>query len=332
MNVFQNIGLPVNHRPSGKVVQLVRNFDERLKQLEKHFANGGVVFGQVKYDGVYAMAVITFDDNWEPDCSIFGRTGKKLSNVGRLESDFKEWAHYYSHPCVLIFELVSEAMSLEQLSGIVNPNRVEPVDEERLNAFVQTAEVMLHDMLAIHDLSSGSASSIYHDRYQDLICSGINRYVRGDIVKCYELSCVHECREFAQIQIDAGHEGAVFKMPDAGWVAGRKNEVAIKIVRGVDYDLLVTGVEYGKVGTKRAGMINKLLVRWREFGDVFGKRVTLPVDLAGFTDADREAWAYDPDLIVGKIVHVHALSIGSKGSLRLPKVKAIRIDKDTPDL
>lgn len=333
MNVFENLGLPANHRPSSKVVQLVRNFDDRLKQLEKHFSEGGVVYGQIKYDGVYAMAVVRARQEFViPSCIIYGRTGKKLNNVGWLERDFEMWSNHENMCGVLIFELICDGLSLEEISGVVNPDRVNPVDSDKLSHFICNARVAIHDLVSIPELAYGRTSTCYHDRYYTLKSCGIDGYISGLIVKSHELSCVHECQEFAQMCINKGHEGAVFKMPDSGWVAGRKNEVATKIVRGVDYDLLVTGVEYGKAGTKRAGTISKLLVRWRDYGDVFGKRRTLPVDLSGFADSVRAEWAYNPELILGKIVHVHALQVGSKGSLRLPKVKAIRIDKDTPDL
>ncbi len=102
-----------------------------------------------------------------------------------------------------------------------------------------------------------------------------------------------------------------------------------KKVRGVDFDLLVTGIEEGE--GKHSGMTGKLVLQWRKWGKPDGELMPLPAD-GCFDVATRKLWFTHPELIVGQIVHVHALQIGSKGSLRLPKVQTVRIDKTRPDL
>jgi hypothetical protein len=80
-------------------------------------------------------------------------------------------------------------------------------------------------------------------------------------------------------------------------------------------------------------MVANALCEWRDYADLDRPIRVIPIDLGkGFTDERRiELWL-DQAQIVGKIVEVHALQLGSKGSLRIPKVNSIRVDKTEPDL
>lgn len=318
MNVFKWLGC--EERPSNKVVQLVKDFESREKWVERTLEDN-YYYAQVKKDGVYAMVVI--DSNGE--CSIFGRTGKRLTSVGLLESSIEDWADIKCiYNQVIICELVCEdpACSLEMLSGIVNPNRTTELTPKQVD-YATKFNLYAHDLIEVPEFKAGVCHVPYQSRYRDLLnLVGDSAYFT--LLEPTILDSVRDMRIYAGCYIDRGEEGAVFKDPMATWVAGRKNEVAVKIVKGVDYDLQVVGVEYGRGGTKREGQVSKLVVRWKG-----GKE--LPVD-GRFTDGQRIAWAKNPELILGKIVHVHALQEGSKGALRLPKVRTIRFDKEEADL
>lgn len=112
----------------------------------------------------------------------------------------------------------------------------------------------------------------------------------------------------------------------------------MKIVRGVDYDLLCIGFEEGK--GKYSGKVANLLFKWRD-----GQTVKAMLG-KGWTHEDADKLlryaTYGKDVgmpeyehvasPVGKVYHVHALQESSKGKLRLPKVCEQRIDKEIPDV
>lgn len=319
MNIWEFLGLPAAHRPEGKTVQLVKHYADVASKVK------WPQIGQIKKDGVFAMIVI----NRQPEhgsMGIFGRTGKQLMSCEHLlpTGHMAEYMHV-----AIIAELCCDLCSLEELSGIVNPNRKKPLtpDQERYAASMYFA---VHDMVYLSELVEGRSERSYIDRIRDLKRHLDVLDYRWHRIPCVQLNSEEEAAEFAEKCIARKEEGMVGKDPHEGWLAGRKNEVAWKLVKGVDYDLLVEGVEEGE--GKRAGMVANLLCRWRLYGKADGELVRIPVDLKGHKDSQRIEWWENPALIVGQIVHVHALCIGSKGALRLPKAHEVRIDKTEADL
>ena len=316
MNIWEFLGLPSDHRPEDKTVQLVRHHEDVIKKVTYPR------IAQVKKDGVFALVVMD-----SGRVAIFGRTGRELQSV----------QHLYPAPATcngrvaFIAELCCDTCSLEELSGIVNPNRKKPLDVTQ-QEHIDRAYLAVHDMVYLSELIAGESERTYHWRYLDMVNAmhGINHGMTALV--CTYCTDEEQCELFALRAIAQGEEGAVFKDPEAGWVAGRKNEVATKKVKGVDFDLEVVGIEEGK--GKHSGMVGKLVVKWCLYGKWPAsepKYENLPVD-GCFTQDMRKAWFADPSEIIGKIVHVHALCIGSKGALRLPKVKSVRIDKTVADL
>ena len=303
---------------SKKPTQLVRHMHEVLNGYHKAVKAGSKYMLQVKYDGVFGFAIYE-GSNWK----IYGRTGKKLRNVGLLELQFEGW----DRDAVYIGEICLPSASLEELSGIVNPNRTKPLDE------VPDLEFWLHDCVCRNDFLVGysplTADWRWDDLYRRYQQAATTPYLKVVMTK-FDVDETR-IRLIAEGVIDKGYEGVVVKQQDADWKAGRKNHCSMKIVRGCDYDLRCIGVEEG-LG-KRQGMVANAIVEWRKFGDPAGEQVRLPVDLGkGFTDERRiELW-HKQDQIVGRVVEVHALQVGSQGSLRLPKVSSIRVDKEEPDL
>lgn len=317
MNVFQFLGLPANHRKDTHIVHRVKNLHEVPESKLKWPA-----IAQKKEDGVFAIVVT----NNEGEVGIFSRTGKRFVGCEFLANNIK--FHQYHDPsmvylCELVCSEVSE-ISLEQLSGIVNPNRTEPVESSLKTLFTLSANLVCFDVIRRGDFMVGYTTSHYHTRFS-------NNLLPVDRVATRLVYNLDEFLDYCEQLTEAGYEGAVLKQLEAPWIAGKKDYCYTKQVRGVDFDLEVLAIEWGSDGTKRHGQVTNLVVRWRLFGHPDGEVVTLPVD-GRFTDEDRIAWYNNPSLIIGKIVHVHALQLGSKGSLRLAKVRAVRIDKDKPDL
>lgn len=305
---------------SKKPVQLVRHMHEVLSGYRKEVARGSKYMVQVKEDGVYGFAIYE-EGRWQ----IYGRTGKKFTNVERLEEQFAGWHEEF----VYIFEIVCADISLEELSGAINPNRTKPLE------WPLPLRARLHDCVCRADFLTDSSETPAEDRYDFVLNEAHEAAVdrrSPDLSVIVTKFAVDEqrIRLLAEALIDAGHEGVVVKRQHADWKAGRKNHEAMKIVRGCDYDLRCVRVEEG-LG-KRAGMVANAICEWRRFGEPTGEVMQIPVDLGkGFTDERRIALWADQSQIVGKVVEVHALQVGSQGSLRLPKVNSIRVDKEESD-
>ena len=302
-NVFEFLGLPKAHRPISKVVQLVKHYDE-VPDSRKSFP----LIGQVKRDGVFAMQV-----SYQGRHAIFGRTGLQLTNVSHVIRD-------YLPDGVYIAELTCNLMSLEQLSGCVNPNRVEPLSED-MACKAKFFQMEYHDLINLSEFVNGHSSRCYSERHSGLE----DRAHRSNCIQYTVVTCEEQLQEFADYCISRGEEGVVFKQ-DTGWEAGHKGWRSMKIVRGVSYDLECTGYEEGT--GKYAGKVANLLFRWDG-----GKTIKAMLG-KGWTHGDAEIMfssvrhGLSP---VGKIFKVTALQESSKGVLRLPKVREQRHDKVKPD-
>ena len=306
-NVFEFLGLPKDHRPIGKVVQLVKHYDE-VPDSRKSFP----LIGQVKRDGVFAMQV-----SYQGRHAIFGRTGLQLTNVSHVIRD-------HLPDGVYIAELTCELMSLEQLSGCVNPNRVEPLSAD-MACKAKSFKMEYHDHIPIRGFIDGKWSVNYTERHGSLF-----KHLGSDLnVLPYTIIQNEEqLQSFADKCIANNEEGAVFKR-DVGWEAGHKSWRSMKIVRGVSYDLECIGYEEGE--GKYAGKVANLLFRW-----VGGKTIKAMLG-KGWTHKDAQdmycavVGGRSGKHPVGKIFKVVALQESSKGVLRLPKVREERHDKVKPD-
>lgn len=320
MNIFEFLGNPASARKSDKVVQLV-------KHREQVPASKLVLpqYGQIKKDGVYCMIAIKFKS-----VKLFSRTGKLFKNTQYLEEMLEDWlqaSSVKSDKDVIISELCNEHFSLEELSGLINPNRTKPLNEEDAEK-LQDSDFFLHDLLEAHEVLNGISGATYRTRFEE-VRDKYSRMTGCTVLPICTLYTDGEVEDFARNAIEAGEEGAVFKDPHANWVAGRRGSEMTKIVRGVHYDLEIVGVEEGKSG-KRLDMTGNLLCRWRMYGNPEGEEVIIPVD-GKYTDEQRIQWFLQPHLVVGKILHVKALQLGSKGLLRLPKGQELRVDKYKAD-
>ena len=315
MDIFSFIGLPEDHRT--KPVMLVKHRDEVPDSKIKF-----PVYGQVKRDGIFSAVVVRADSV----VGIFGRTGKKLANVEALEQRFA------SFPAgIYLGELQSMAVDiyLEALSGVVNPNRTEPLDyigqQIKDNLYID-----FFDMLTIKAFTDGYTEVTFLKRHAALE-RRLGELVSNTLDNILPITPCHneaEVEAFAKMHIDAGREGAVFKL-DCDYEAGHKGYRQTKIVRMVSYDLTCIGWEEGK--GKYKGKVANLIFKWKG-----GKTVKAMLG-KGWTHEDAERMYHDikhgGELnVIGKIFAVKALQESSKGVLRLPKVGELRHDKEEPDV
>ena len=126
----------------------------------------------------------------------------------------------------------------------------------------------------------------------------------------------------------AGAEGLMLNLAHANYQHRRTADL-LKVKNTYTMDMLVEDWEYGT--GKYDGMLGAL--HCEAITD--NKRIEAKVG-TGISDAQRELWADDPSLIVGKIVEVSYFSMsqnsGTYGtklySLRFPRLKRVRYDKE----
>lgn len=307
-------------------VQLVKHFDE---VIDKHKIYP--LAAQVKHDGIYCIGVVI------DGCTrLFGRTGLKL--YWEADAVLAVGAHVPDPQLkdgVYIGEFCNPAYTLEQLSGFLNPNRKKAWDVEDAFVLDNSSTIYMHDYLTFDELLGGNSERPYIERHKLLSKRMFQAGLSSWVIPYQLVFNDTEAQEFADRVIDKGGEGAVLKRLDCDWVAGHKGYRAMKLVRGVLFDLLCLGVEYGK--GKRTGQIAKLEFQFKDS--------TFKADLGkGWTDERRadltrkyEGWRNrgakdDFSTPVGHIWEVKALDISSTGkALRLPKVVRVRWDKDVPD-
>lgn len=286
-------------------VQLVKHYDDVKKKPAFPLAV------QIKYDGVYCMGIRIGEE-----VRYYSRTGKRL--------------FLNEHPVYLravtdgvyIGELVNPAMSLEQLSGLVNPNRKTDWTEEE-KAQMSESTVWWHDSLNFHELLNGYSDVPYMIRYTRLDNTRDN--VVEKITVPNEFSLQQEFRKALELE----HEGVVIKDPHGDWKAGRRDGNAMKLVREVLVDLECVGVKWGK--GKRENQVAAL-----EFS-ITGDSTFFADFGEGWTDERRDEltkeYLDDAMTVLGRIWEVRGLQPSSTGSaIRLPKVLRVRDDKEVQDV
>ena len=330
MNIFEFLGLPSTHRKlTNKVTQLVKHWDE----VPESRKTGKRLVGQIKKDGVCTLVVVL-----NGVVRIFSRTGKQFTNTHDLIRRIELMG---LSDGVFMGEMVCDGISLEQLSGVVNPNRNKPLDDDRLTVPFNL-DIHLFDLVEIEAFEKGASSKSYRTRWLN-VHNHIRDHKHPDAVGIYvlpfkELSGPEELETYFKSAVDAGEEGIVIRDLDADWEAGHKGWRVMKLVRGVDYDLRCIGYEEGT--GKYKGKVANLIFKWK------GEETIKCMLGKGWTHADaEEMFRYatfnldvglpehtHKDSPVGKIFQVYALEESSKGKLRLPKVGEKRFDKDESDV
>lgn len=308
-NVFEFLGLPANHRAKNKVVQLVKHYNE-VPASKKGFP----LIAQPKEDGVYGLVVIT-----GREVGVFGRTGEKLQSTQYIE----RLASELMNDGVFIGEVLSKhPCSLEELSGVVNPNRVNPLSDEQL-CIAEGLYIALHDYLSIDDFILGKCIAPYLLRYGKLKSRVEDSRIGRNLIPCTNIYDKASLDLFTATCLKGKKEGAVYKQPGEGWVAGHKGYRVMKEVGEVSYDLLCTRLEQGE--GKYAGLVANMYFRWKDGTEI----KAMPGK--GHTHESCRDMYLNPEKAVGRIWRVKGLMDSSKGKIRLPKVEECRHDKESPD-
>lgn len=340
MNIFEILGLPALHRKlANKVTQLVKHFDE-VPDSRKKDKRYGI---QLKKDGVCAITIIR-----DGVPVIYSRTGKKFTNTSKICHDIMGMklrdGVYFGELCCDL-----EHISLEMLSGVVNPNRTAEVTEihEAYDA-LDNLTMYFYDLISIESFIKGKSNTDFQRRYNNLV-----ERVYGDVsdplaphtnppsnVSVINLIPVETSQidAWLEVAVKNGEEGIVIIDLDADWEAGHKGWRKMKKVRGVDYDLKCVGYEEGT--GKYAGKIANLIFQWKDGKTIkcmLGKGWTHQMaeemlNVINYGESVGMNHHTHKDSPLGKIFQVYALEESSKGKLRLPKVGEQRHDKDKADV
>lgn len=311
MNIFEAIGLHHNHREPDRCTMKVKHWDKvpLNKRMNREY------HAQVKHDGIYCHVVKSGSK-----FKFFSRSGLELSNTGRLERILLDQQHNVDQ-AIFIAELCCDECSLEELSGIFNPNRVEPLTIKQ-KEHMQDSYLAYHDMITFEEYRKGVSRFGYSKRYLQLMRAvgrGSGLLIGSNLIDSYDVEL------FAEYCIDLGEEGAVFKEVDGLWRAGYRGADMMKIVKQVSYDLECIGVEEGE--GKYKGKVANLIFRWRD-----GQTVKAMLGEGWTHDMAEDVFIYykasNQLSPIGKVYRVYALQESSKGKLRLPKVGERRFDKE----
>lgn len=340
MNIFQLLGLKPDHRNNEKkTTQLVKHYDEVPDSRKK----GQRLGLQLKKDGVCAITVIR-----DGVAKIFSRTAKPFTNTNQITThiDFMKL-----RDGIYLGELTcdTKGVSLEVLSGIVNPNRVKNLDCNQ-DRIANNLTMHFYDMVSIESFIEGASQTPFQTRYNNLVervygevsTLGAPNYV-PDEVKVINMIPIDTdaIDHLLDIAVYNGEEGVVIIDLDAGWIAGHKGFHKMKKVRGCDYDLLCIGYEEGT--GKYLGKVANLIFKWKGGKTIkcmLGKGWTHQMAEDMFKVAkwldnntlEGTGGAARHDNPIGKIFQVYALEESSKGKLRLPKVGEQRHDKSHADI
>ena len=167
-------------------VQLVKHWDDVKEKPEYPL----VV--QAKLDGVYSLIV-----KEHQHVQVFTRTGKRMyKEVLTIEDDVLSLLS----AGVFIAELISEDLTLEELSGMVNPNRKEAWTPEQVDKSYGCMWAF-HDYITHDELLFGMSPTKYIQRYNTMHSKlPLSAYIiPNEYVNSYD-----DIKSIFDIQVDIG--------------------------------------------------------------------------------------------------------------------------------
>ncbi|QMV32552.1 DNA ligase [Ralstonia phage Anchaing] len=265
---------------------------------------------QRKYDGCNGILIVKPNET-----VLLSRTGEVVRSCDHIRKAGRVLMSPLlakGQAVVLLGEVWQAGRPQAQISG--DFRRHDPAPGLQFIAF---------DMLRLDEYEAGVSERSFFTRYIDLHLWLRSAHPTDTLRLCetYNPGTYGDPQAFAdQLVAQGGYDGAILRDPDAGWTrgSGTGGEI-IKVKNTETFDLRVIGVEEGK--GKYAGTLGALMLQGPKG----------PVTCSGMSDEQRNQWWAEPSLIVGRIVEVAALGFTVKGSLREPRFKGIRHDKEHAD-
>ncbi|WP_429498847.1 hypothetical protein ACQUFY_05940 [Robbsia andropogonis] len=265
---------------------------------------------QRKYDGCNAIVIVT--PNREGD-KVLSRTGEVVRScqhfIVAVRQKLARWLEKG-----FSFAVLGEAWRPGTTQNIIS-------GEFRQHDPAPKLQFMVFDRLSVGDFEAGASDEPCADRSD--ACHYMFRPSHAldtvQLVETYNPGTYGDPIVMANALVaSGGFDGLILRDPEAGWAAGSgTGGEIIKVKPTETYDLRVIGAEEGK--GKYADMLGALICK--------GKNG--PVKVGGMTDEQRREW-WDAS-ITGAIVEVECLGLTPSGSLREPRFKGIRYDKESAD-
>lgn len=282
-----------------KPVHLVRNYHDTPQSKRKT-----LLWGSEKIDGVFA----------------YFRKGQGYSRTGE---EYCSWQHAADlcedhHPDDVV---IAEWVTFDDNWGM-NPVNITSGHQRRYEVFEGNWMIFIHDIIPVADFDKGECLLPFCARINLSNASGIYDHPNVKFNTQTSLAGQQAHEEYATHIIEEGGEGAVFKDPDAPWIAGKKNEMQMKIKCGVSYDLECIGVEVGRTGTKYEGLFGKLVYRWTD-GRTISARGRI---------SEEQGAVYLASPPIGRIFQVDGMCLTPDGMIREPVTIMERVDKEVADV
>lgn len=267
-----------------------------------------------KYDGWYGSMLLSPAAHTP---IINSRAGRSIPSVTWLAevitTRYHQLPSFIKQHGRLVFEiLLRDVKEFSELNGILNRSKGDCAAKE--------AYLRVHDFIP-----HGGEKLPFEHRYK----------LAEDVVKDLALDRVfmedyilvspnkRSWQACAERVWDNGGEGVILKRAKAPYQEGKRNADLMKIKLEESYDLLVVGVERGDEDGKYANTLGALLCVSKD-GTVH--------KVSGMKDTQRYEWWNTPTEIVGKVIEVRAMCKLDNGSLREPRFKAIRHDKQPQEI
>lgn len=267
------------------------------------------VLVEPKLDGMRCLAKITPDNQ----VNFVSRNGKPITSISHLEADIK----------TLINNLWSEREHIVYLDGELTSGdnfNISISDLRKKDTKAENALFHVFDFIYCQELQKPDRTLPTHMNrqltLQKLFDLSLEADVTGRVRPVVFKTCFsdEDIRQYYEEIRDQGGEGVIIKPTDSIYEP-KRSYAWMKIKDQQSEDLKVVDILEGE--GKYTGHMGKLVV---DFNGVEVKVGT------GFSDAEREAlWKNPP---IGRIAEVEYHEVTPDGSLRHPRFKGFRDDKE----
>ncbi|QPK89896.1 ATP-dependent DNA ligase [Bacillus velezensis] len=290
-------------------VMLAKNYKEQHEKIKGKF------YVTLKLDGNRCIAVV--DDT----VNFFTRRGKPIEEMNELAEQFKSLPSGVYDGELLIAD-DGEAHSVELFQA--TQSTVRKKGEKK------GVEFHIFDVLTLSEFQNGRSARTYEQR-RNTLDTLIKKYA-DNTNNIFVLPVMYEGEDKSVIEPKAdevilkGFEGLMVNDANALYEAKRTHTI-LKVKNKITADLLVVSLDIAEDG-QFEGLVHNLNVEYK--GNLVGVG-------SGLSENERKIYKDDPDLIVGKIVEVHATGESKSEktglpSLRHPSYKGIRHDKTVDDI
>lgn len=264
------------------------------------------VLASEKLDGVFAFAI-----SLDNECHILSRTGEEYTSLEHLKEPLLALSKEIQCE-VIIFEAYAKGVPQPTISGWCRDTKKQHLE----------VEAYIHDAMPLGEFAGTGFAESYYVRAEYLQLHMVqNPYLH--LVEQRHITNEKALFAMAESIWAAGGEGVVARPEFAGYYPGKRNQYMVKLKKGVSFDLKVVALEEGT--GKYKGCTGKLVCQDRN-----GKKIKVG---SGLNDEQRRTWwsPFGYDCIIGKIVQIDAMAVSTKGVLREPRFKGIRLDKTEVD-